>query len=69
MDSAGTCAVADLFRETSSHPRQDSPLSLHDRAEDKVRKYKEEEPLALSGLPVRWWRKHLLFSLLLSDFT
>ena len=55
-----------IYLESSSRPRQGSPLSLHDRAEDKVKKYKEEEPLALGGHSVRWWRKHQLFSLLRS---
>lgn len=39
MDSAGACALSDLYGETSSQPkRQGSTMSLHDQFEDKVRK-------------------------------
>ena len=53
IDSAGACALSDLFGETSSRPkRQGSPVSLQDQAEDKVKKYKQAEPLGPSGDPV-----------------
>lgn len=44
------CALSDLFGETSSEPKRLGPtMSLHDRAEDKVRKYKQAEPPAPTG--------------------
>lgn len=55
MDSAGACALSDLYGETSSKPkRQGSPVQLRDQAEDKVKKHKQAEPLARSRDPLRW---------------
>lgn len=58
MDSAGAWALSHLFGEASSLPkRQGSLMSLHDQAEDKVKKYKQAESSAPGGDPVSWWRK------------
>lgn len=59
MESTSTCALADLFGETFAQPnRQASSMSLHDQAVDEIKKYRDEDPLALNGDPLSWWREH-----------
>lgn len=42
-------------------------MSLHDQAVDEIKKYKESEPLALTGDPLSWWREHQAAFPLLSN--
>lgn len=63
-----SCALADLFGETFSLPKKkDSLVSLNDQAGDEMRKYKEADPLALTGNPLCWWREHQAAFPLLSN--
>ncbi|XP_051576276.1 E3 SUMO-protein ligase ZBED1-like [Myxocyprinus asiaticus] len=64
-----SCALEDLFGNAFYPPkRQHLPLSLYNQAEDEVKKYKETEPLPLSGDPLIWWKEHQSAFPLLSNF-
>lgn len=53
-----TCALADLLGDKFSFPKNRTHLCHYDQAVDEIKKYKEANPLTLTGDPLSWWKEH-----------